>query len=152
LEPMRGKLVDRVEIVDGAAGCFGFAAFGVGGRLFDLDARVIGEASGGFGEGEAFRLHDEVEDVALLLATEAVEKALLGVHAEARGLLLVEGAEPHQAPALTLQLHAFGDDRSDLQTVANRGDRFRRNHVARNIRAKTSESTPLVREAKATNL
>jgi hypothetical protein len=46
----------------------------------------------GLGEREVLHLHEEVEDVASLPASEAVEDLLGRIHGEGRGLLGMEGA------------------------------------------------------------
>ena len=103
----------------------GFAALGVGRCLFDLDARVLGQSPRRLGKGEPFDLHHEVEDVSLLFAAEAIEKAPLGVDAEARRLLAMKRAQAQIASPLARELHRFGHDRHDLDAVANRLDGLR---------------------------
>ena len=64
----------------------------------------------GYGES-TFRLHDEVDGAALLVAAEAVEEALLVVDREGRCLLVVEGAEACVlGTRAALQRHLPADD------------------------------------------
>jgi hypothetical protein len=140
---MGGELVDGVEVVDGAPRRIRLAAFGVGGRFFDLDAGVIGQSSRRFGKREPFHLHEEIEGGALLFAAEAVEKALLRIDAEARRFLAMKGAEAEKAPPLARKLHRFGNDAHDLDALAYSGDRLRRNHAARSPSQRPFLSTEL---------
>src|SRR3546814_14018148 len=59
----------------------------------DLYAVLVGQALDGLGEGDAVDLHQEGQDVAALLAPEAVEVAARRGHVEGRRLLVVEGAQ-----------------------------------------------------------
>ena len=57
----------------------------------------------------------EADDVAGDAAAEAVEEALLRRHHEGRRLLVVEGAEGEEMPALALELDAaLSDDRGEV--------------------------------------
>ena len=71
---------------------------------------VAGELLHRFGKAQAFRLHDEAEDVAVLAGREAVIEALLVVDREGGSLLLVEGRQPLPFTPGALQGHAPGDD------------------------------------------
>jgi hypothetical protein len=114
LEEGRGEVVDRVEVVLGAAGGGGLASLHVGERLLDGDARALGEHAHRLGEGAALDLHDEVDGAAALLAAEAVEEAALGVDVEARRLLLVEGAEAGERAAATRELDRLADEGDEV--------------------------------------
>src|SRR6185503_9980366 len=70
----------------------------------------------------ALVLHDEGEDVPLLLAAEAVEEALGGVDVERRRLLGVEGTESLVALPRLAQLHVLADHRHDVGPRANLAD------------------------------
>src|SRR5690606_41662405 len=60
------------------------------------------------------------EDVALGLATEAVEETAVDMHVEARGLLAVERAQALQLRlACRLQAHHFTDDVGEVEPFAN---------------------------------
>ncbi len=53
----------------------------------------LGYGAHGFGEADVFHLLDEGEDVAGLVAAEAVVELAAGVDGEGGGLFFVEGAE-----------------------------------------------------------
>ena len=112
-EVLRGGLVD-VDAAGGAGrlpGLFGRAELALGQR----DAGLCGDGADGFGEAERLHLHDEGEDVALLVAAEAVVVAVGGVDGEAAGLLLVEGAEAGVVlGAGFAQLEVVADDADDV--------------------------------------
>ncbi len=113
LEVLRGGLVDVDELAAqaGFAGLFGRGELALGQR----DAGLGGDGADGFGEADVFDLHDEGEDVALLVAAEAVEVAVGGVDGEGAGLFLVEGAEAGVVlGAGFAQLHVVADDLDDV--------------------------------------
>ena len=91
LEVLGGGFVDVDELAAeaGFAGFFGGVELALGKR----DAGLGGDGADGLGEAERLHLHDEGEDVAFLVAAEAVEVAVGGVDGEGAGLFLVEGAE-----------------------------------------------------------
>ena len=62
------------------------------------------------GEGDAFRLHHEGEDVAVLAGREVVVEALLVVDEERRRALLVEGRQPLPFAPRLLAADALADD------------------------------------------
>ena len=73
------------------------AGFGVVPMLFGhLQTYTLGQEFHGFGEGEVFNLHNEVEHTAALAATEAVVNLLCGCNGEGGGLFTVEGAQTKQ--------------------------------------------------------
>ena len=74
------------------------------------------------GEVDLLLLHDEVEDVALGLAAEAVEDVLVGVDRERRGLLGVERAQPGPLPPDPPQRRVLGDDGHDVGRGPYRSD------------------------------
>src|SRR5690606_27713341 len=77
---------------------------------------------GGLEEALALVLHDEGEDVPLLLAAEAVEEALRRVHVEGGRLLLVEGTEPLVVVAGLAELHVPADHRDDVGSLPDLAD------------------------------
>ncbi len=70
-------------------------------------------------EGAALDLHQKAEDVAALLATEAVVELALRVDVERRGLLVVEGAEALVVGPSTLELNVLPDDLHDVGPLTN---------------------------------
>ena len=72
----------------------------------------------GFHEGQPLAFHQETEDVAALLAAEAVKETPLGVDVKGRGGLVVERAESREAagPRRT-QRDRFADDIDDVVRV-----------------------------------
>jgi hypothetical protein len=62
----------------------------------ERDAVLLPQSLDRLGEGEAVDLHDEGDDVAALLAAEAVEELARRVDVERRRLLVVEGTEALQ--------------------------------------------------------
>ena len=64
----------------------------------------------GLGEGQALRLHHEVEDVAVLARREVEPSHLLVIDEERRRLLGVEGRQPLPLAPRLLQLHAPAHD------------------------------------------
>ncbi len=101
------------------------------GRLLDarhLDTEPIRELLGRLDEALALELHDEVEDVAVLLAAEAVKEALVGRHVERRRLLAVERAQTLPVATRLTQLHVLPDHADDVGRVADLRDDVVRNH------------------------
>ena len=88
--------------------------------LGQRDASLLRDGADGLGEGEAVHLHDEGEDVALLVAAEAVVVAVGGVDGEGAGPLLVEGAEAGVV---------LGAGLAQLEVVADDADGFREGDV-----------------------
>ena len=88
-----------------------------------LDAVLVGEPLDRLGEGEPVDLHQEGDDVAALLAAEAVEELARGLDVEGRGLLVVEGAQALERAAAGLaERDVAGDDVVDACLLAHLGD------------------------------
>ena len=122
LVEVRGDLVGVVEVVLLFAEPILQPRLGAA-ILFDRDPRALGERAHGLREGRPLELHHEVDHAPRLFAAEAVEKPAIGVHVEARRLLLVKGAEPHErSPAALQRRDALLDDRDDVGPVAYGGD------------------------------
>ena len=83
------------------------------------------EALDGFREADAFGLHQERDDVAVLAGGEVVVKTLLVVDRERGRLLLLERRQPLELPPRLLQLdapaHDFGDRKPGAQFVEELG-------------------------------
>ena len=82
--------------------------------LVQRDAGPVGEEAHGVDEVEMVHGPHEGDGVAGLLAAEAVVEALLGVDAERRRLLGVEGAQPAPAPADLLERGVLADELHDV--------------------------------------
>lgn len=96
-----------------------------------LHPRLLREPFQGLGEVQPLRPLDEGEEVAPGLAPEAVEEALLLVHVERGGLLLVEGAEALPAAAARrLQGHVAGDHLPQGEAGLDQLHRLARVHAA----------------------
>jgi hypothetical protein len=78
--------------------------------LGHLDAGHLGQDPKRLGERHLLPQLDEREDVAAPIAAETEPGLELLVDPEARGLLLVEGAEPDPLPAPLAQTHVLLDD------------------------------------------
>src|SRR5690606_34833483 len=84
----------------------------------DLDPGPVAQHLECLREAQRLRLHDEVEDVTLGLATEAVEEAAVYVYVKARRLLAVEGAQALQLGlAGRLEAHYLADDVGDVEPL-----------------------------------
>lgn len=70
-------------------GFFGRGEFAFG----EGDARFLRDGANRLGETDVLDFLDEGEDVAVLVAAEAIEELAAGVNAEGRSLLFMEGAE-----------------------------------------------------------
>ena len=93
-------------------------ARGIGGRRRQRHAGHRGEALDGFREADAFGLHQERDDVAMLAGGEVVIKTLLVVDREGGRLLLLKRRQPLKLPARLLQLHAAAHDFRDRKPGA----------------------------------
>ncbi len=83
--------------------------------VVQLVAEPGGQPLHGFGEGDVVHLLQEREDVAALVAAEAVVQPDLGPHVEGRAALLVERAEPlHRADARALERDEVAHDVGDV--------------------------------------
>ena len=82
--------------------------------LVQRDARTVGQEAHGVDEVEVVHGPHEADGVARLLAAEAVVDPVLGVDAEGRGLLGVEGAQPAPAPAHLLEQGVLADEGDDV--------------------------------------
>ena len=109
------------------------AVGGGGGVLGDGDAAALGQAPHGLDEVDVLDLAHEGDGVTRLLAPEAVEHAHLGVDTERRGLLLVEGAQPHPARALLLERGVLADERHDVRGGPHTDDVLVRDGHARTV-------------------
>src|SRR5690606_26171744 len=103
LEVRRGERVDRVQLLARLLPAIGLAERAIAARLLDGDARALGEHAHGLRERVALVLDQEIDRAPRLLAPEAMEEPAIGVHVEARRLLLVEGTQAHERPAPPLQ-------------------------------------------------
>jgi hypothetical protein len=111
------------------------------GVLPDGDAGLVGQSPHRIDEIEVLGLPDEGDGVALGLTPEAVVEALVGVDAEGRGLLPVEGTQAHPAATLALQCGVLPDEGDDVGRLpdpghvlvgdAHRSRRYRVGHPAR---------------------
>ena len=88
LEPARGLFDDLLQRRD-ALGALALDRRGARHRQVDLARQLLDR----LGKRQALGLHDEAHGIALLVAAEAVEEALLVVDREGRRLLVVERAE-----------------------------------------------------------
>jgi hypothetical protein len=102
--------------VDGEEGVLEVAGvFLAGGWVkLDGDAGAFRETADGFDEGEIFEFLDEGEDVAALVAAEAMKDLAVGIDVETGGLFLVEGAERHEVRAGAFQGDEGADDIDDV--------------------------------------
>ena len=92
-------------------GFFGRSEFALG----EGDAGLLRDGADGFRESDVLDFLDEGEDVAMLVAAEAVEELAAGVDREGRGFFFVEGAEPGKVlRAGFFQAHVFPDDLDDV--------------------------------------
>ena len=92
-------------------GFFGRSEF----ALREGDAAFLGDGADRFREADVFDFLDEGEDVAVLVAAEAVEELAAGVDAEGGGFFLVEGAEAVEVlRAGFFEADVFSDDFDDV--------------------------------------
>ena len=92
-------------------GFFGRSEFALG----KGDAGLLRDGADRFREADVLDFLDEGEDVAVLVAAEAVEELAAGVDAEGRGFFFVEGAEPGKIlRAGFFQAHVFPDNLDDV--------------------------------------
>ena len=70
----------------------------------------LGELLDGFRKGKPFQAHQEADDIAVLAAGKAMEKALVRYDGKGRRALLLEGREAHKFPPAPLQFHMPRDD------------------------------------------
>ena len=85
----------------------------------ERDAAALGEETDGVDEGHAVRHHQELEDVAVRAAAEAVEGAAGGGDDEGGRLLLVEGAAGLEVGRGALERDARADELDDVRPSAN---------------------------------
>ena len=83
-------------------------------RLFEADARPLGEHLEGLAELDAFDLHDEREDVAADVTDPALERLPFGIDLEAGPGVVVPGAKGHVVAALTAQGKMLADQLDDI--------------------------------------
>ena len=83
-------------------------------RLMDFDSRAVGKLAHGIGEIDVLGLHDVREDVAALMAAEAVEQLGGGVDLARRGPLFVEGAAAPEGAPLLAKGNAVGEHGYDI--------------------------------------
>ena len=77
-----------------------------------------GDGADGLGEAEAIHFHDEGEDVALLMAAEAVVVAVGSVDGEGAGLFFMKRAEASVVLRAGLaQLEVVADDADDVHLL-----------------------------------
>ena len=103
----------------------------VGGALDDFDAALFGEVLHRIEERHAVVLHQELEDVPVLAAAEAVEALAARAHVEARRLLVVERAARHEPAARPLERQAVADHLHDVGPFPDVFDCRVGNHVRR---------------------
>ena len=83
--------------------------------LGDRDSGAPRQLMKRFHEGQPLAFHQETEDVAALLAAEAVKETPLGVDVKGGGGLVVEGAEPREAAgSRRTQRHGLADHLDDV--------------------------------------
>ena len=82
-------------------------------------AALVGQVADGVDERHAVVLHEELEDVAVLAAAEAVVALALDVDVEGRRLLVVEGAACHEAAARALERKTVADHGHDVGPAAD---------------------------------
>src|SRR5439155_10544902 len=93
--------------------------------VVQLHARVLRQPLHGLGKAQVFDLAQEPDRVATGAASEAVVDLLRGRHAEARGLLLVERAEPrHGVVAGLLEREVLRDELDDVGPLPDLLDVF----------------------------
>jgi len=97
------------------AGALVLVLFFAGGGLRHDDAGFLGQPLDGFGEAQAVRQHDELEDVAVLAGREVEPRALVVVDEEGGGLLLLEGRQALQLPPRPLERDLARHDLADGQ-------------------------------------
>src|SRR6185312_15510968 len=83
------------------------------------DARLLRQALDRLRERQALGLHEEGEDVAVLLGGEIEPLALLVIDEEGRRLLGVERREAGELSPLLLQLYAAANDPRNRQARAD---------------------------------
>ena len=87
--------------------------------LGDVDAELAREGAGGLGEREPRMLHQEGDDVAALLASEAVEDLSIGIDVEGGRLLGVERTEPAPVATGLLQVDIAPDQADDVGAASD---------------------------------
>src|SRR5262249_12894214 len=118
--------------------------------VMELDPTLLCRFTDGVGEVQVLRLHQEVEDVAVLAASEAVE-VVVRVDREGGRALGVEGTEAHVLAAPSVQRDRRGHDLDEVRAVADLGnhrlgdllphDRLRRGaHIAAQSRIAIASS------------
>ena len=120
----------------------------------------VGQPLDGLGEGQVVDLLLERDDVAALAAAEAVEEPAGRRHLEARGLLVVEGAQALQRPAAGVaQGDVRADDLVDPGPVADGDDVLvvdppghARSLVPHHLRRSRRAQAPAARDAASVNL
>src|SRR6185437_6261117 len=80
----------------------------------DADAQALGHLLDGFGEADLLEGDQELEDIAMGVAAEAVIEALGGMDVEGGGFFAVEGAEADEAIAAGAEGDELSDDLADV--------------------------------------
>ncbi len=93
----------------------------------DLDSEFPGEGARRLGKGEAIVLHQEGDDVAAFLASEAMEDLSVWIDVEGGGFLVVKGTEPLPVATGLLQFNVARDQSDDVSPVSDFVDRGFRN-------------------------
>ncbi len=120
----------------GFASLFGRAEFALGKR----DSALSSYDADSFGEADVFNLHDEGEDVAFLVAAEAVEVVVRGVDGERAGLFFVKGAEAGVVLGTGFtQLDVVADDADDVCLLLDGLGEVVGHGVARSVRSTSRE-------------
>ena len=97
------------------------------GRPFDDrqgEVCPFGQSFDGIGKGKVFFFHNELEDIAMSMAAETIEKAFVGSDAEGGGLFIMERAAGPKVPALPFQRHVIGDDADNVIGLSDLFDKF----------------------------
>ena len=82
------------------------------------------QAFDGFAKGKVFLLHNELEDITVGVAAEAIKKSLVGGNAERGGLFIMERAAGPEIAALTLQRDIIGNDADNVIGLTDLFDKF----------------------------
>lgn len=92
------------------------AGFLGGGVILELEWNLgaLGEAADGVHEADVFVFFDEGEDIAALVAAEAMENLFVRIDVEAGRFLLMERAERGEVGAGALQIQITADDIDDV--------------------------------------
>lgn len=84
----------------------------------------FGQSLDGVCKGKVFFFHNELKNVAMGMAAEAVEKSLIGRDAEGRRLFIMERTAGPKIAAPSVQRDVIRDDADDVIGLANLFNKF----------------------------